>query len=188
MESLSTKVLCRYPCWSSIGAARVSTDGASARAALTADSIFASPGFGWASRTARDVISGSGAGALTKICTGSECRVGSGRPVRWLVTIAGEPFLSRAASARNSNATSTEPEMARKARTRIVPGSIQKEMLFKINRPIKRPVSERPKTRAVTRSAVFVMTLIPAFRFLFSAGKLERDCAVAPAYGGSPQV
>src|SRR5262249_34772877 len=44
---------------------------------------------------------------------------GAGRPVRWLVTITGESLGSSVASATNSNASSTEPTTAKKARTGI---------------------------------------------------------------------
>ena len=55
----------------------------------------------------------SGAGALLKICTASGGWGVSGKPERWLVTITGELFLSNVASARNSNATNTDPVTAK---------------------------------------------------------------------------
>src|SRR4029077_11692596 len=64
-------------------------------------------------------MSGAGAVAEVRICIPPECRAGSGRPVRWLVTIAGEAFFFGDASARNSNAKSTKPATVRNARTRI---------------------------------------------------------------------
>jgi hypothetical protein len=73
---------------------------------------------------------------------------GAGRPVRWLVTIAGEVFSS-VASAKNSNATSTEPTTEKKARIGIGAFSLQNEMPFKINRPTKTAVSDRPNICAV---------------------------------------
>jgi hypothetical protein len=69
-----------------------------------------------------------------------------------------------------------------RALARFRPGSFQKEMPFRINRPAKMAVSDRPNTCvvlyslvlntcAVARSFVFVMTSIPAFRLLSSARK-----------------
>jgi len=42
---------------------------------------------------------------------------------------------------------------------------VQKEIPFRIIRPKKTAVSDKPNTCAVTRSLVFVITCIPAFRF-----------------------
>jgi hypothetical protein len=44
-------------------------------------------------------------------------------------------------------------------------------MPFRIIRAKKMAVSDKPNTCAVTRSLVFVITWIPAFGFLCSAGK-----------------
>src|SRR4030095_5581431 len=102
--------------------------------------------------------------------------------------------------AKNSNATSTEPTTEKKARIGIGALSLQNEMPFKINRPTKTAVSDRPNicavlyslvpsTCAVARSFVVVMTSIPAFRFfVVSRGKLERAQAVAPAHVGRLQL
>src|SRR5262245_57757636 len=64
-------------------------------------------------------MSGAGAGALVRVFIAFALLYrGAGRPVRWLVTIAGELFSS-VASATNSNATSTEPTTAKKPRIGI---------------------------------------------------------------------
>jgi hypothetical protein len=58
-------------------------------------------------------MSGSGAGRLARVFISFALWYrGVGRPVRWLVTITGAPFSSSVASATNSNATSTERELA----------------------------------------------------------------------------
>src|SRR5262245_31395168 len=62
-------------------------------------------------------MSGAGADAVVSVLIAVWYR-GAGRPVRWLVTIAGE-LSSSVASATNSNANSTEPTTAKKARTGI---------------------------------------------------------------------
>src|SRR5262245_11447008 len=98
-------------------------------------------------------MSGAGAGALVRVFIAFALSYrGAGRPLRWLVTIAGEPFSS-VASATNSSATSTEPTTAKKARTGIG-AAAQKERPFRINRPKKMAVSDRPNTRVVLYSFV----------------------------------
>jgi hypothetical protein len=67
-------------------------------------------------------MSGSGAGAAVRIRISLECRGGSGRPERWLVTITGESFFSRVASATNSSATSIKPATERKMSAGIAAG------------------------------------------------------------------
>jgi hypothetical protein len=62
---------------------------------------------------------GAGAGAVVRVFVASLSYRGAGRPVRWLVTITGASLCSSVASATNSNATSTEPTTAKKARTGI---------------------------------------------------------------------
>jgi hypothetical protein len=62
-------------------------------------------------------MSGAGADPVVRGFIALSYR-GAGRPVRWLVTIAGEVFSS-VASAKNSNATSTEPTTEKKARIGI---------------------------------------------------------------------
>src|SRR5215467_11890213 len=65
-------------------------------------------------------MSGAGAGASVRIFV-VLWYWGSGRPVRWLVTIAGEPlFFSSFASATNSNAVRTKPATATNMRAGIV--------------------------------------------------------------------
>ena len=60
---------------------------------------------------------------------------------------------------------------------------------FRINRPTKTAVSDRPNSFVVARSLVFVITSFPAFRFFaFSRARLERSWTVAPAYRGSLQL
>jgi hypothetical protein len=59
----------------------------------------------------------SGAGAVVRVFVAFALSYrGAGRPVRWLVTITGESFFSSVASATNSNATSTQPAITKKAR------------------------------------------------------------------------
>jgi hypothetical protein len=67
----------------------------------------------------------------------------------------------------------------------LLPGSLQNEMPFKINRPTKTAVSDRPNTFVAVRSLVFVMTWTLHFDFCFSRERLERGWADAPAYGGA---
>src|SRR5215831_18726021 len=69
----------------------------------------------------------------------------------------------------------TEPVTARKARTRIAACLAQNEMPFRINRPKKTAVRDRPNTFVVARSLVFVMTWVPALRFfLLRQGKVRK--------------
>src|SRR5262245_44732856 len=102
---------------------RRSSRDASARAARASDSILAKASgadLGWAARTAGDVMSGAGAGSVVRVFIAFALSYrGAGRPVRWLVTITGESLGSSVASATNSNASSTEPTTAKKARTGI---------------------------------------------------------------------
>ena len=59
-------------------------------------------------------MSGAGADPVVRGFIALSYR-GAGRPMRWLVTITGEPLCSSVPSARNSNATSTEPTTAKKS-------------------------------------------------------------------------
>jgi len=94
--------------------------GASARA------VRASAGIGWCSRsdfgsaasTAGEFMSGAGAGVFVKVFF-ALWYCGSGRPVRWLVTIAGELVFSSLASTTNSSAVRTKPAIARSVRAGI---------------------------------------------------------------------
>src|SRR5262245_57056194 len=75
---------------------------------------------------------------------------------------------------------------------------IQKDIPFRINRPKKMAVSDRPNicavlcslvlnTCAVARSLVFVMTSIPTSQFCHQHGNARGGEAITPAYGGSGQ-
>src|SRR5262245_44629486 len=100
---------------------RLFLSGASARAARASDPIFATASsgadLGWAASTACDDMSGAGADVAVRVFIASGCH-GAGRPERWLTTIGGAPG-SNVAFARYSNATSTKPTTARKARAGI---------------------------------------------------------------------
>ena len=53
----------------------------------------------------------------------------------------------------------------------VRPARFQKEMPFRINRPTKMAVSDRPNTCAVTRSLVLIMTSTLYFGFVFMLGR-----------------
>src|SRR5215472_5625137 len=145
-------------------------------------------------------MSGAGADAMVRVFIALALPCGdAGRPVRWLVIIAGEVFSS-VASAKNSNATSTEPTTAKKARTGIGAfrryserHTIQDHQAQKNGRERQAKHLCRPMLTCTEHLCSCALTCIchdsiPIRRsFVIRRETLECGEAVTPAYGGSGQ-
>ena len=83
-------------------------------------------------------MSGEGAGVFVRVLL-ALWYWGSGRPVRWLVTIAGKLLFFSFASATNSSAVSTKPTTERRARAGIA--------AFRLDAPSALRVTVKPHYR-----------------------------------------
>src|SRR4029453_6505400 len=145
-------------------------------------------------------MSGAGAVAVARVFIAFALSYrGAGRPVRWLVTIAGEVFSS-VASAKNSNATSTEPTTEKKARIGIGAflaserNAVQDQQAHKNCRQrqtehLCSPIVTRTEYLCSCALICICHEVDPRISlFVVSRGKLERAQAVAPAHVGRLQL